>query len=112
MFKFQIGDKVKVTAGKDKGREAIVEKVWVEEQKVLLPEVNIYKRHIKAAQAIDKKGGVYEIPRPLNVAKVALLCPHCKKQTRIGFRMEGDKKQRYCKKCDRVVDIKKEKKTK
>lgn len=112
MNKIKVGDSVKVTAGKDKGREAQVEQVLDNGQKVLLPGVNIYKRHIKAAMAIDGKGGIYDIPRPLNVAKVALICPNCKKVTRVGIREEGGKKVRYCKKCDRVIGLKEKSKSK
>lgn len=104
MLKFKVGDTVKVTAGKDRGREAVVEAVLAEKQAVLLPGVNIYKRHIKAAVAADRKGGIYEIPRPLNFAKIALVCPNCKKLTRVGFRIEGEKKVRFCKKCDRNIE--------
>lgn len=101
MKKFKKGDKVIVTAGKDKGRESIIERVM--DQKVLLPGINIFKKHLKATLAADKKGGIYEIPRPVNVAKIALICPNCKKVTRVGLRKEGDKTQRYCKKCDRNI---------
>lgn len=107
MLKFKIGDTVKVTAGKDKGREAQIERLDTDKQTAVLPGVNIYKRHIKPALAVDKKGGVYDIPRPLSFAKIALICPHCKKQTRVGFRMEGDTKMRICKKCDRAIDLNK-----
>ncbi len=112
-MKFKIGDTVKVTAGKDRGREAVIESVLAEKSAVVLPGINIYKKHIKAAVAADKKGGIYEIPRPVNFAKIALICPHCKKQTRVGIRVEGETKSRYCKKCDRIIeDVKKTEKKK
>lgn len=110
MLKIQRGDTVKVTIGKDKGREGTVEVVDREKRTVMVPGVNIYKKHIKAAVAVDKKGGIYDIPRPLSLGKVALICPNCKKQTRVGFRIEGDKKSRFCKKCDRVIESTKGKK--
>jgi large subunit ribosomal protein L24 len=106
MIKFQKGDTVKITSGKDKGREATIELVDIAKRTALLPGINIYKRHIKAAFAADQKGGIYDIPRPVDFAKIALICPNCKKQTRVGFRVEGDKKVRVCKKCDRVIEIK------
>lgn len=108
MLKFKIGDTVKVTSGKDKGRQAQIEKLNSDLQTATLPGVNLYKRHIKAAMAVDRKGGIYDIPRPLSFAKIALVCPHCKKQTRVGFRMEGDTKMRVCKKCDRTIEANKE----
>lgn len=101
--KLKAGDKVKVTTGKDRGREATVEMVDRKKRTVVLAGINIYKRHIKPALAQDKKGGIYDIPRPLSFAKVALICPNCKKVTRVGFRLEGDEKVRFCKKCNRTI---------
>jgi large subunit ribosomal protein L24 len=112
MLKIQIGDTVKVTAGKDRGKDAVVENVDKEKQTVVLPGINIYKKHLKAAMSKDQKGGIYEIPRPLSFAKVALICPNCKAVTRVGFRIEGDKKSRFCKKCDRVIESKTKKENK
>lgn len=104
MIKFKIGDKVKVTGGKDKGREGTIEKVYREEGKVLLPEINLYKKHVKGMGEV--KGGVYDLPRPLPVAKIGLICPKCKKVTRVGFRMAGDEKVRICLKCKKEIDKK------
>src|SRR5688572_577648 len=112
MIKFQKGDTVIVTIGKDKGRTAQIEAVDATRNVVLLPGINIYKRHIKAAQAADGKGGIYEIPRPLALSKVALICPNCKKQTRVGFRIEGEKKVRVCRKCGRALTVSEKKKAK
>jgi len=67
---------------------------------VVVVGMNIYKKHIKASVAVDKKGGVYDIPRPIDVAKIALICPNCKKVTRIGFK-EG---QRVCRKCGKKLE--------
>lgn len=103
-MKLRKGDKVKVTAGKDRGREGVVEKVFPKEDKVLVTGVNIYKKHIKA-RGEGKPGGIVEIARPLAVAKVALLCPKCKQLTRIGFQLEEKKKKsRICKKCQQKID--------
>lgn len=116
MQKIKIGDKVKVMVGRDKGREGTVERVDLKKGTVLLPGVNMYKKHVKPSQAVDKKGGIFEMPRPLAIAKVAVICPNCNKATRVGLRVEGDQKIRFCKKCDRnlVAKVKetKPKKTK
>ena len=101
MLKFRVGDSVKVTAGKDKGREGKIERVFPERQSVLIPAVNEYKKHVKGAQG--QKGGIYDIPRPLAFAKVALICPNCKKPTRVGFKMAGDEKVRVCLKCKKEI---------
>ncbi len=102
MLKFKTGDQVKITSGKDKGRDGKIERVYKEESKVLIPEVNMYKKHIKGVGEV--KGGVYDLPRPLPFAKIALLCPKCKKVTRVGFRIAGDEKVRICLKCKKEID--------
>lgn len=105
MHKFKVGDTVKVTLGKERGREGKIEKIFPQKDLVLIPEINIYKKHVKGIQG--KKGGIYDIPRPLSFAKITLVCPKCKKATRVGFRMAGKEKSRVCKKCGREIDTKK-----
>ena len=104
MLKFKIGDTVKITAGKDKGREGKIEKIIPTEGKVIIPDVNIYKKHVKGFG--DVKGGVYPIPRPMGFGKIALICPKCKKITRVGFKFAGEEKVRICKKCKKEIDSK------
>jgi len=104
MIKFKIGDTVRLTAGKDKGREGKIEKIYPSESLVLVPGVNIYKKNIKGTG--DVKSGTYDIPRPLSLGKVALICPKCKKLTRVGFKLVGETKVRICKKCKKEIDTK------
>ena len=104
MLKFKTGDTVKITAGKDKGREGKIEKILSKESKALIPGVNIYKKHVKGQQG--QKGGIFEIPRALNFAKIALICPKCKKVTRVGFKIVEKNKSRVCKKCNKELDTK------
>ncbi len=101
MLKFKIGDTVKITAGKDKGREGKIEKILVEAKKALIPGINLYKKHVKGFG--DVKGGIYDIPRALNFGKIALVCPKCKKVTRVGFKFAGEEKVRICKKCGKEI---------
>ncbi len=104
MIKFKIGDTVKITAGKDKGREGKIEKVIPSALKVIVPGVNLYKKHVKGFG--DVKGGVYDIPRPLGLGKIALICPKCKKITRIGYNFAGSEKVRVCRKCGKEISTK------
>lgn len=97
-MKIKKGDKVKVIAGKDEGREAIVDRVYEKSRKVLLPKINIYKKHIKKNEKMPQ-GGVVEVPRSLDIAKVMLICPKCNKVTRVGYVTEKNKKFRICRKC-------------
>jgi large subunit ribosomal protein L24 len=104
MLKFKIGDTVKITAGKDTGREGKIEKMIPGELKAIIPGVNIYKKHVKGFGNV--KGGVYDIPRPLGFGKFALVCPKCKKITRVGFKFAGEEKVRICRKCRKEIDTK------
>ncbi|MBI4225531.1 50S ribosomal protein L24 [Candidatus Roizmanbacteria bacterium] len=92
------GDKVRVISGKDKAREGVVERVYKNADKVLIPGINIYKKHIKKNEKMPQ-GGVVEVPRPINAAKVMLICPKCGKITRTGYEVVKNRKYRYCKKC-------------
>ncbi len=103
MLKFKKGDKVKITSGKDKGREGLIEKLDQKKLTAVIEGVNIYKKHVKAALTQDKKGGIFEIARPLSFAKFAIVCPSCGKVTRIGISVNGDKKERICKKCKKTI---------
>lgn len=104
MIKFKVGDTVKITAGKDKGRKGKIEKVFPKESKALVPGINMYKKHVKGFQG--QKGGIYDIPRALNFGKIALICPKCKKVTRVGFKIVDSNKSRVCKKCKKEIDVK------
>ena len=104
MLKIKTGDTIKVTIGKSKGFTGKVEKVNPEKMTVIVPGANMYKRHIKAAG--DVKAGVYDIPRALSFGKVALVCPKCKKITRVGFKFAGEDKVRICRKCGKEIDSK------
>lgn len=106
-MKFRKGDEILVTAGKDKGRKGKIEKIFPKRGRVLIANVNVYKKHIKKTSR--EPGTVVEISRPLPVANIALVCPVCQKQTRIAYRVEKDnQKTRICAKCKRQIDVKKE----
>lgn len=104
MLKFKVGDTVKVTSGKDKGREGKIEKIFPKKGRVLIPGINIYKKHVKDSQG--QKAGIYDIPRPLSFSHFSLVCPKCKKVSRVGFKITDGKKLRVCKKCRKQIDKK------
>jgi len=101
-MKIKKGDKIKVILGKDNGREGTVERVFSKTNKALIAGVNIYKKHIKKNEKMPQ-GGTVELPRPIDLAKIALICPKCKKVTRVGFEIVKNKKYRVCKKCKSKV---------
>lgn len=99
-IKIKKGDKVKVMAGKDKGREGVVEKVFPKRRKIVVSGINLYKKHLRAQRG--KQGGIVDVLRPLSLSNVAFLCPKCGKTTRLGFK-SGPEKTRICRKCQEAV---------
>lgn len=101
-MKIKKSDTVLVTAGKDKGKQGKVEKVFAGQDKVVVTGVNQYKRHTKKRDE-QTPGGIIDIIKPLPVANVALICPKCKKPTRVGFIVTKGEKRRVCKKCEQMI---------
>jgi large subunit ribosomal protein L24 len=97
-MKIKKGDTVLVISGKWRGKTGKVLRAFPREFKVLVEGVNIVKKHQRPRRA-GEKGQIVEIPKPIHVSKVKLVCPSCKKATRVGYKIEGDEKFRICKKC-------------
>lgn len=100
-MKIKKGDEILITGGKDKGQRGKVEKI-IDQNRVLVLGLNISKRHMKKR---DEKnpGGIIDIPKPLPIGRIALICPKCKKPTRIGFQISGKEKHRICRKCKQMI---------
>ena len=101
-MKIKKGDIVKIITGRDKGKSAKVIKSFPETGKVILEGLNLYKKHTKPKKQ-GEKGELVQVPRPLLISNVMLVCSNCKKTTRIGQRVDGDKKVRACKKCGATI---------
>ncbi len=101
-MKIKKGDQVIVTIGKDKGTKGKVEKVFPRSNRVLVMGVNIYKKHTKPAGE-GKPGGIVDVVKPLNLAKVALICPKCGQKTRGGYQIAKEGKERICRKCKAII---------
>lgn len=102
-MKLKKGDTVKILIGKDKGKAGQVEKIFRSSDSVLIPGVNEYKRHVKSRER-GQKSEIVTITKPVPAANVALICPKCKKPTRIGYKTINGKKVRICKKCGKAID--------
>ena len=100
--KIKKGDRVTVLAGRDKGREGSVLKVFPKEQRVLVGGLNIVHRHTKPSQG-DPQGGIKNKEAPIHVSNVAVVDSNGK-ATRVGFRMDGDKKVRFAKTTGEVIN--------
>ncbi|HCS78463.1 TPA: 50S ribosomal protein L24 [Patescibacteria group bacterium] len=101
-MKIKKGDEIMVTGGKDRGKRGKVETVLTKESAVVVPGLNVFKRHMKKRDA-QNPGGIVDIPRALPLARVALICPKCKKPTRVGFQAAGKEKHRICSKCKQLI---------
>lgn len=104
-MKIKKGDEVIVLLGKDKGKKGKVEQVLPKKNAVVVKDINVFKRH-KKKQSEESKGQIVDIVKPLGVSKVALVCPHCKKPTRVGYSIVKSEKKRICKKCKEELDTK------
>ena len=100
-YKIKKGDTVKVIAGKDKDKEGKVIAVDTKNHRVLVEGVNMVTKHTKPSAA-NKQGGIVETEAYIAVSNVMYL--HKGQPTRIGFKMDGDKKVRFAKKTGDVID--------
>ena len=100
--KIKKGDRVVVLAGRDKGRQGEVTRVWPKEERLLVAGLNLVKRHTKPTQA-DPQGGIKTKEAPLHVSNVAFVDSKGK-PTRVGFKVEGDKKVRFAKSTGEAID--------
>jgi large subunit ribosomal protein L24 len=96
------GDNVKVLSGKDRGKTGKILSVSRSDASALVEGINLFKKHRRPRRQ-GEKGEVVTVPRPLHIGKIALICGSCGKATRVGMRIEGDKKSRYCKKCGSII---------
>ena len=100
--KIKKGDRVVVLTGKDKGRSGSITKVFPKDSKVLVQGINMVQRHTRPSQG-DPQGGIKNKEAPLHVSNVAVVDSQGK-ATRVGFRVEGDKKVRIAKTTGEVIN--------
>ena len=101
MLKIKKGDTVKVIAGNDKDKEGKVLSVDTKNAKVLVEGVNMVSKHAKPSAA-NQTGGIIQKEAPIDISNVMYL--HKGKATRVGFKLEGDKKVRFAKTTGEVID--------
>ena len=100
-FKIKKGDTVKVIAGKDNGKEGKVISVDPKNNKVVVEGVNVIKKHTKPSMA-NQNGGIITKEAPIDASNVMYV--HKGKATRVGFKIENDKKVRFAKTTGEVID--------
>ncbi|MBP5443307.1 MAG: 50S ribosomal protein L24 [Treponema sp.] len=97
-------DNVEVLAGKDKGKRGTVVRVFEKNGKVrvLVSGVNLVKKAIKRRTQQDA-GGIAEIEAPLDISNVGIVCKKCGRPVKVGYKLDGDKKIRVCRKCGETL---------
>lgn len=104
-MKIRKGDTILIISGKDRAKKGKVIEVLPKENRIVVEGINIVKKHVRPKRA-GEKGQRVEVPRPLDLSNVKLVCPKCKKPTRVGYKLviKGkEKKQRICKKCKQEI---------
>ena len=100
-MKIKKGDMVKVIAGKDKDKEGKVIAVNKKDNTLLIEGINMVTKHAKPSMA-NQQGGIRQQEAPIDASNVLYL--HKGQATRVGFKMDGDKKVRFAKKTGEVID--------
>src|SRR5207244_9479256 len=100
--KIKKGDKVVVLSGRDKGRTGEVIEVHPDADRALVRGVNMVKRHQK--QTAQQEGGIISKELPVHLSNVAIADPKDGKPTRVGFKIQGDKKVRFAKRSGAEID--------
>lgn len=95
-------DTVQVLAGRERGKRGKVREIRVDDHKVIVAEINIAKRHMKAGKA--RQAGIIDIEQPLDLSNVGVVCPKCDRPVRLGSReLESGQRVRTCKRCGEQV---------
>ena len=118
-MKIKKGDKVKILAGKDKGKDGKVMQVFTSRERVSVEGLNLLIKHMRPRKQ-GETGQRIEFPAPMNISNLILVCPKCNKPTRIGYKYievasaaninagktvkKKKKKIRVCKKCQQNID--------
>lgn len=101
-MKIKKGDTVLIITGKDKNRKGKVIEVLPKINKIVIEGLNIVRKHLKPKRT-GEKGQKVEIPKPMNVSNVKLICPKCGQPVRVGYRITEAGKFRVCKKCEQEI---------
>jgi len=109
MEKLKVGDTVQVIAGAERSektpetKRGKVLKIDRTAQRVTVEGVRLVKRHLRKTPQ-QPEGGIVEKPGTIHISDVQVVCAKCDKATRVGIRADGEKKKRFCKNCDALID--------
>jgi large subunit ribosomal protein L24 len=97
-------DTVKVIAGRDRGKQGRVLRVFPGEGKLLVEHVMMLKKHVRPNPQRNIKGGIAEQESKVPLSNVMLVCENCHRPVRFGHEMHGERKVRVCRKCGTTLD--------
>ena len=101
-MKIKKNDKVKVLAGKDKGKTGKVLSVLTAKNRVVVEGINLLNKNMRPKKQ-GEKGQRIQFPAPFNMSNVALIDPQSNKQARVGYKIENKKKIRISRKSKQVI---------
>ena len=103
MFKIRRNDIVQVVVGKDRGKKGKVLRLSPVDNRVIIEGINLIKKHKRRTQQ-DQQTGITQIPSPVDLSNLMLICKNCNKPTRAGFTILKDgTKSRICKRCKEPI---------
>jgi len=106
-MKIKTGDNVKVLSGKDRGKNGKVIQVLKNKHSnrffVVVEGINKLKKHVRPGRKGDK-GQTIELPAPIDISNVMLIDSKLNKPTRVGYKIEGNKKMRISKKSGEFIE--------
>ncbi len=104
-IKIRKGDTVRVICGKDRGKEGEVLTVDPKKGKVSVAKINLMKKAVRPDPQKNPQGGVIELPAPMDVSNVQLICPRCSKTARVTYMKDKEgRTSRKCRKCGELID--------
>ena len=103
MANIKKNDTVRVITGKDKGKTGKVLRVLTKNEKVIVENINVYKKHQK--QGPNREAGIVDKAMPIHVSNVQAVCPKCSEATSFRRKQLGDgKRVRFCRKCGETIE--------
>lgn len=103
MYKIKRNDTVQVITGKDKGKKGKLVVSSLQGKRAIVEGINLVKKHRRRTQQ-DQQGKIAQIPSPIDLSNLMLVCKHCNRPTRVGFVILADgTKSRICKKCKEPI---------
>ncbi len=102
------GDLVEVITGEEKGRRGKVLRLESDSKtgrvRAIVDGLNLAKKHQRARSA-EKPGGIIDLPNPIDVSNLALLCPKCGKRSKTRREPHEGRRVRVCRECDEIIDV-------